>query len=172
MFNFDTKLSVSTPKAEVKIESKKHRVAANSAISKGVIAASTEIEKKLNDALRKSLSSGSWDWPRETIRSNGSIAGTSRNIVDTGALRDSQKITTRFLKTKLTMAISYSAPHAGIVYYGGVIQPYGNPNANSVTIPGRPWVEAVLNGTHGQEKFDILTPFNRAINAAWGSAFG
>lgn len=32
-----------------------------------------------------------WDWPNETVRSNGSIAGTTRDIVDTGGLRDSQR---------------------------------------------------------------------------------
>lgn len=33
-----------------------------------------------------------WDWPRKTWRANGEVVGSPRNIVDTGALRDSQEI--------------------------------------------------------------------------------
>lgn len=34
-----------------------------------------------------------WDWDRATRRSDGSIATTPRDIVDTGALRDSMTVT-------------------------------------------------------------------------------
>lgn len=30
-----------------------------------------------------------WDWPRDTLRKNGQIVSSPRDIVDTGALRDS-----------------------------------------------------------------------------------
>jgi hypothetical protein len=33
-----------------------------------------------------------WDWPRTTTRVNGETVSSPRNIVDTGALRDSQKL--------------------------------------------------------------------------------
>jgi len=43
------------------------------------------------DNFRREIESVKWDWPRETMRSNGQSVGSPRDIVDTGGLRDSQK---------------------------------------------------------------------------------
>ena len=83
------------------------------------------------------------------------MAGTTRTIYDTGGLYSSQKLATSHQVTQSKLTVTYSAPYASLVHYGGYIQPYGNKNANSVLVPARPWVEAVLNGTHGQEKLDL-----------------
>lgn len=117
----------------------------------GVDLAATVLQK----ALYASLESNTWSWPGSTARQNGTTAGAIRNIYDTGTLYASQKIRTSHQITQSKLTVTYSAPYASIVHNGGYIQPYGNKNANTVLIPARPWVEAVLNGTHGQQKVDL-----------------
>lgn len=41
--------------------------------------------------FRKEIEAQKWGWPGTTKRKNGSEAGTTRDIVDLGGLRDSQK---------------------------------------------------------------------------------
>jgi hypothetical protein len=41
--------------------------------------------------FRKEIEAQKWNWPNNTKRDNGSEAGTVRDIVDLGGLRDSQK---------------------------------------------------------------------------------
>ena len=106
-------------------------------------------------ALYDSLQSNAWSWPRNTNRVNGTVAGTTRDIYDTGGLYASQKLKTSHQVTQSKLTVTYLAPYASLVHYGGYVQPYGNKNANTVLIPARPWVEAVLNGTHGQKKIDL-----------------
>jgi hypothetical protein len=43
------------------------------------------------DNFKSEIESIKWDWPRETVRSNGQSVGSPRDIVDTGGIRDSQK---------------------------------------------------------------------------------
>ncbi|MEM9808073.1 MAG: hypothetical protein AAF959_22635 [Cyanobacteria bacterium P01_D01_bin.56] len=43
-----------------------------------------------NDHVKVAFDLG-WTWPRETKRRNGEIAGTVRNIIDTGKLKRSQR---------------------------------------------------------------------------------
>lgn len=69
----------------------------------------------------------------------------SRDIVDTGALKNSLSITTSGGR----ISITYSVPYAGIVHYGGYIRPYGNPYAEPVYLPPRPWIGAVLGDAQG-----------------------
>ena len=48
-----------------------------------------ELNQKFTEAIEAEI----WDWPRATIRSTGEVADSPRNIVDTGALKDSQTLT-------------------------------------------------------------------------------
>ena len=68
--------------------------------------------------------------------------------------------------------MQYNTPYAAFVHYGGMIKPYGNKNAADVLIPARPWVQAVFEGSHGQPKFDMRTPFDKGIGEAWSAQFG
>ena len=45
-----------------------------------------------NRAMQEAIASPVWNWPRRTVRSDGSIAGSPRSIVDTGDLLNSQKL--------------------------------------------------------------------------------
>lgn len=91
---------------------------------KGIEAVQKAVEINLDRSMSKS-----WGW----------ISG-SRDIVDTGALKDSLVMNI----TPDSFSVSYSEPYANLVHYGGYINPYGNPNAR-VYLPGRPWVEATFN---------------------------
>ena len=147
----------SVPKVKIdKNALKKDRVAAKTKLVKAHQAGINAVEKGLGDALRTVMKS-QWPWPR----------GGSRDIVETGKLMASQKIVTQHSQTKSVIGIKYTSPYAALMYYGGMIQPYGNKNAASVLIPGRPWVEAIINGSHGWSKFDLATPYNRAFKAAY-----
>lgn len=56
--------------------------------------------------------------------------------VDTGELLRSKSV----VITRDGIEVTYDAPYAALVRFGGFIQPYGNPNARPVDIPGRDWV--------------------------------
>ena len=45
-----------------------------------------------NRAMQEAIASPVWNWPRRTVRSDGSIAGSPRDILDTGDLLNSQKL--------------------------------------------------------------------------------
>jgi len=166
--NLSVKRDIKTPKPNIKTDSKKARQAALAAIVKGVQASAGRIESYLPTLLNNALESKTWDWPRETYRKNGSVAGRTRDIVDTGRLKDSLKVSTKFLKTKTTFTIDYSAPYATFVHEGGYITPYGDTTRDSVYAPGRPWVTAVLQGGFsGIESIDMQTEFLIGIPSKW-----
>jgi len=154
------KMEIKMPKVEGKADTKKMQLAVNKALSRGAQKGSTYVEKSLREALDNSLQS-QWTW----------IQG-SRDIVDTGRLKSSLEIKAVFSQTKVSFKIAYNVPYAGLVHYGGMIKPYGNRNAADVLIPARPWVTAVLEGSHGQPQFDMRTPFDLGISEAWSSQFG
>ena len=80
----------------------------------------------------------------------GWIDGT-RDIVDTGALKSSKKVSA----SSSGFEVSYSAPYVNIVHYGGYIQPYGNVNIEKVYLPARPWIAATFGKAPGP-----LPPFD------------
>ena len=87
------------------------------------------IAVKLEQALTKAIQENRWP----------SASGGNVDIVDTGALLASQQVQIEGSNIK----ISYGVDYAGIVFYGGYIQPYGNPNARPVYLPPRPWTDVL-----------------------------
>jgi len=175
-WTFKGTAEIKMPKVEGKVDTKKMQLAINKALSKGAQKGATYVEASLKKALDQSIESNIWGpfAPKTPYTSaGGTLRGPGqRSIVDTGALRDSLVVTPRFSQTKVSFQITYKSPYAAFVHYGGVIKPYGNPNAADVIIPARPWVQAVFEGTHGQTKFDIRTPFDKGISQAWSEQFG
>ena len=159
-WKYSIKQEVMMPKVEGKIETAKMKAAVNKAIVKGAQKGSTYVEVGLRKALDNSIDS-QWSW----------ISG-SRDIVDTGKLKASAKIITKFAQTKVTFQVQYNTPYASFVHYGGAIKPYGNKSAATVILPARPWVQAVLTGSHGQPQFDFKVPFDRGISEQWSAQFG
>lgn len=159
-WKYGAKLSVQMPKVEVKDNSPAMKKRVSKALSKGTQKASSYVEKNLRIALDKAMTS-MWTWTEG-----------SRDIIDTGKLKNSLKLTAVFNQTKVSWQIQYRTPYAAFVHYGGVIKPYGNKNARDVLIPARPWIQAVMEGSYGQEKFDIKTPFDEGMAEAFATEFG
>ena len=145
-YNFDAKIEIGMPKVEGKADTKKMQLAIKTALSKGAQKGATYIQKSLKTTLDASI--------------------TRYGAVDTGRLRNSMEIRPKFSQTKVGFTIIYKTPYAAFVHYGGVMQPYNNPRAASVTIPGRPWI------TEGLKGFDLRTPFDKGISEAWKAQFG
>ena len=160
-FAFSTKLEVLPPKIDMKDSSPKMRRAMNAAIVEGTIKAAAYVQKDLKGALNAAMDYSGWAWINDT-----------RDIVDTGKLKNSLVLAEKNLKTKTTIEIKYRSPYANIVHYGGYIQPYGNKNANSVLYPARPWVEATLRGGNGIQKFNMVPSMNAGFNEVWTRKFG
>ena len=154
------------PQVNMRNPKKVPREKALAAFEAGKQAGMEELKMQTTFALFSSLRSTTWMWPNTTIRNNGEIVDSPRNIVDTSALMFSQKVVLKEFKRKSQMKISYHVPYAAIVHYGGVIRPYGNRFANAAIYPARPWVQAILEGTHGQRKLPVERILRDAIAAA------
>lgn len=172
IFKFQGNISLPVPKIDMKGKTDKAKAATKRALVRGMTKGASYVRQDLKTALDAAMANPVWSWPRATQRQNGTEAGTTRDIIDVGTLAKSLKIIEKNSQTKTDIKVQYGAPYAALVHYGGVVQPYGNTNAASVVIPARPWIEAVLLGTHGQEKFDIDSRFQKGINEAWREQFG
>ena len=171
-FDYSIPVAINMPKVTFdEKDSKALRKKAGAALVAANIRGMGEVEKQLGQALDASVNS-LWPWNRNVVWRDGTVPGNPRDIVYTGKLRDSRVLKTKFLKTKATLSIAYKAPYAALMYYGGAIQPYGNKNVVSVLIPGRPWIEAIFEGTYGQPKFDFATIFNNAWNDEFQKRIG
>lgn len=49
----------------------------------------TEMATQFGETAQEIIETEMWEWPRETVRRNGTVVGSPRDIVDTGKLRDS-----------------------------------------------------------------------------------
>ena len=145
-FSFSAKIEIQMPKVDGKVDTKKMRMAVNKALVKGAQVGATYVQKDLRAVLDQSID--------------------RFEAVDTGKLKNSLEIRAKFAQTKVGFSIIYKTPYAAFVHYGGVMQPYGNPNAAAVTIPGRPWI------TEGLKGFNLRAPFDRGISQAWSTQFG
>jgi hypothetical protein len=163
--------SLNFPKIKLKYMTPQARTKAKGGISKGMMNSRTIIKTSLSEALQRSLKASVWSWPNKTHRQNGSIVGTIRDIYDTGKLYRSQKVVSRYSGGVLGFAISYSAPYAYLVHYGGAQRPYGDVTRPLRLLPGRPWVYATVKGTHGIEKYDLNRHLSAAIKQEWLARF-
>lgn len=167
-YTYPVTFEFKTPKAKIDAKATKAQAKAlRNNIIQAHQAGMANVERMLGPALDAALDNSNWTWPRAVTWRDGTQRGAPRSITNTGALKASRKTIVNFLQTKAKLQITYSAPHANLVYYGGVIQPYGNQNAPSVLIPGRPWVEAILNGSHGQPKFDMAKAYDVGFKQAF-----
>lgn len=75
-----------------------------------------EVEREARDAHDEVI----WGWSGRTERRNGETAGSPRNVVDLGTLRDSQQPAE--YSGPLTSRITWEAEHAAAVYLGAVFR--------------------------------------------------
>jgi hypothetical protein len=108
------------------------------------------VASSLLDAFDEAMNSDVWQW----------TGGPLRDIVDTGSLRDSGRV----VVTSDTISIFYDQEYAAMIYYGGMIHPFGNESA-VFYIPGRPWIEAVLLGNGPVERFNFDGVYEEAFSS-------
>lgn len=114
--------------------------------------ASAAIEADLKRALDGAIRSKVWD----------TVDGQD-DIFETGELLRSGTVTISRGKLK----IAYDAPYSTLVHYGGYILPYGDEDQVKVYLPPKPWVDAVLRGTAGIQRFDFDLYYRREIEKAF-----
>lgn len=105
--------------------------------------ASVRIAQDLKMALDAAMSTSAWG---------------GGDLVDTGELMSSGSVTV----SENGITISYDAPYAALIHYGGYIHPYGNINAR-IYLPPRPWVESVLFGGGPVQQFDFEGYYRQEI---------
>lgn len=108
-----------------------------------------EIDLRIDDALREAwndlsaymakrftqeIGAEKWAWPREP---------SPRDIVDTGNLRKSLRVTQPLDPKKLETYFTWAAPYAGPVHDGAVFKKT-DADGNPITLPARPWTRPVL----------------------------
>ena len=95
-----------------------------------------------------------WPWPNQTIRKRGKQpAGSPRNIVDLGGLRDSYVM--RDLKPKAGYRHVWAVEYAMAVHNGAVINNAWGRGIR-VTIPARPWTRVTMREFNAQSVWDRL----------------
>ena len=167
--SLELKFDVTFPSLkEIKATGVDQKVAGRALVA-AQLSASTELERNLPMLLDKAMGSPVWQWSgRATFRRNGEIAGSPRDIIDTGRLASSLKLNTKFMATKVQTKISYSAPYAGLIHNGGAILPYGDTRRNTVLIPGRPWIDAVMKGgVSGIDQYDYKGVYQAHVLREW-----
>jgi hypothetical protein len=91
-----------------------------------------------------------WPWPRETVRQNGSVVGSPRDIVDTGELKNSQFIEDA---SDVYKVIGYTADHAALVHEGYQIER----NDGTVTdVPARPFIDTAIEDYNPIEAYSEI----------------
>lgn len=82
----------------------------------------------------KEITDEKWEWPREP---------SPRDIVDTGNLRRSLRITRGLNPNQLETYFDWTAPYAATVHDGAVFKAT-DAEGNARTMPARPWTRPVL----------------------------
>ena len=79
----------------------------------------TEYAKQLAEQTKTEIQTSQFSWPRITHRRNGSLVGSPRNIVDTGAFLNSQR-SYRLdpLRARIAWGGSGGVSYAGIILRG------------------------------------------------------
>lgn len=85
------------------------------------------------EAFQDAIASDIWEWPRDTVRSDGSVVGSPRDAVDTGELYDSLVIS----RTVNAAQYEWEADHATIVHDGAT-------TTSGTELPARPWTKVGL----------------------------
>jgi len=128
--------------------------------------ASQIVMGELFAAFQQSFTAKAWAWPRQSERSNGSMVGSPRNLIDTANLRQSGSWQ---MIGPYTARFTWSANYATAVHEGAMIFPWGNRDAARVQLPPRPWTRAVL----GQENVGGIRvyPFGDRLQNVWLAKF-
>jgi hypothetical protein len=89
----------------------------------------------IDDANRDAIQSPRYEWPRQTIRSDGSVVGSPRDIVDTAHLLESQSVE----RSGQACELSWGADYAAKVHEGETTK-------SGFTLPARRWTQEAISG--------------------------
>ena len=115
-----------------------------SKVNKAIFSAFDKTVDYQSEIFQQELEAEKWNWPRLTKRSNGSIAGTVRDIIDTGALADSQTVARS--SDGMSAEFSWGADYAIYVHEGVTLR-------NGTELPARPWARVGIEEGKPDEKF-------------------
>ncbi|MBN3875197.1 hypothetical protein [Nostoc sp. JL23] len=87
----------------------------------------------LADSFQNVIASDIWKWPRETLRQNGDLVSSPRDIYDTGELYDSLVIA----RSANAAEYTWESDHAAIAHDGATTK-------NGTELPARPWTKVGL----------------------------
>jgi hypothetical protein len=112
----------------------------------------TAYGKAMDQQLKEEIQLVQFPWPGTTYRKNGTIEGSPRDIVDTGAFLRSQR------RERLNATtIKFTWGNSGVNYAGYILQ--GVPGKN---YPARDWIKPALDNL----------PLDRFFRAEWSRLAG
>lgn len=111
----------------------------NGAINKAFDNTTERMSQAFSDAIADEV----WQWPRETRRKNGRVAGRVRDIIDTGELLESKSVA----RSANAAEFSWSVDYAAAVHNGATLR-------SGVDLPARPWTERAIEETDPAEVFE------------------
>ena len=104
-------------------------------LDKAITRSFDSVVAKVSDAMDEAIASDVWDYPRQTKRRNGELAGSPRSIVDTGELLDSKVISRSSVGN--AVEFSWEAPHSLYAHEGYTTK-------SGLDVPKRDWTRLGL----------------------------
>lgn len=122
-------------------------------------AAQQAITAELAGRFQQAIRTPAYGWPRNTLRQNGQMVGSPRDIVDTGTLARQQQAPQI---TGTRAVYRWTAPYSPYVHEGVRLKGGG-------IMPARPWTGAVL----GTEPISGIQPydFRERFRSVWLQTF-
>ena len=108
-----------------------------------LIDAALPVVAGLDSAFAQKLASPEYQWPGTTKRQNGSTVGSPRDIIDTGELDSSQRLTRL---SRLEWLWDWSADHALTAHEGATLR-------NGTDYPARRWTVRAVQAYKPLSKF-------------------
>jgi len=94
----------------------------------------------IDPVFKAEIKAVQFDWPGTTIRSNGQVVGSPRDIVDTGAFLASQRSKAAATGKSYTVSFQWGGT-AGVTYAGIILT---GQRGNLDGYPGRDWIKPAI----------------------------
>jgi len=93
--------------------------------------------------FQESIEAQKFEWPNVTIRKNGQVVTSPRNIVDTGAFKASQE---RTMLNATTALFTWNVPYSSLILTGYTTK-------TGKRMPARDWIRPVLETEFPMERY-------------------